>query len=432
MTKLLILLVLVLGILAIAQLARVYELTSRLRGKREEEISPADNRMNANLMWIFMLAYFGFFLWLVVHYKDHMLPVAASEHGADTDALLNFNWAILIIAFVITNVLLFVFSYKYMYNKDRRAFWYPHNNKLELLWTVVPAAVLAVIIIYGLTTWNRITTPPGPGAVVVELYAKQFDWTARYPGSDGILGATDFRLINGNNPLGIVTPASIGERMKEIDQELADITEQLADAAMLPDSKVDELEERAERLRRTQARIVNLEQLMDLDIKEKGEASAYLHGADDVVTKEFHLPVHQEAQVLIRSRDVIHSAYIPHLRAQMNAVPGMTTQIKMTPTITTDSMRTIPEVIRQVEAINAIRQKQGKEPHTFDYLLLCNKICGASHYNMQMPLVVTTGGEFDSWYAEQQKKPFQAAPVAEKQENTTVAQSDTTVAAPLN
>ena len=86
MMKLLILLVVVLGVMAIAQLVRVYELTSRLRGKREEDISPADNRMNARLMWAFLIAYFGFFLWLVVAYGDKMLPVAASEHGAETDA----------------------------------------------------------------------------------------------------------------------------------------------------------------------------------------------------------------------------------------------------------------------------------------------------------------------------------------------------------
>src|SRR5690606_19906795 len=135
MSKLLILIVVVLGILAVAQLARVYELTSRLRGKREEEISDADNRMNATLMWLFPFAYFGFFLWLVVKYGDKMLPVAASTQGEATDALLDFNWWILILVFILTNVLLFYFAGKYVFSKDRRAHWYPHNNKLELLWT---------------------------------------------------------------------------------------------------------------------------------------------------------------------------------------------------------------------------------------------------------------------------------------------------------
>jgi cytochrome c oxidase subunit 2 len=390
MTKLLILLVIVLGVLAIAQLARVYELTSRLRGKREEDISPADNRMNARLMWVFMIAYFGFFLWLVLAYGDKMLPVSASAHGVDTDWLLNFNWIILLIAFVLTNVLLFVFAAKYIYSKDRRAYWQPHNNKLELLWTVIPAAVLAVIIIYGLTTWNNITAPASPDAVLVELYAKQFDWTARYPGADGQLGATDFRLINGTNPLGIVTRESVAERLAEMDGEIATLATTLSDA-VIPDSKAAELKEQMERLQRHKARILNLRTVMELDIEANGGASPYLAGGDDVVIKEFVLPIHQEAKILIRSRDVIHSAYIPHMRSQMNAVPGMTTQMKMVPIISTDSMRT--HVMKD---------------DAFDFILLCNKICGSSHYNMQMPLTIVSASEYDAWYAEAMKKPFLA------------------------
>ncbi|MBK6342766.1 MAG: cytochrome c oxidase subunit II [Flavobacteriales bacterium] len=412
MTKLLILIVVVLGILAVAQLARVYELTSKLRGKREEDISDADNRMNATLMWLFPIAYFGFFIWLVVAYGDKMLPVAASTQGADTDALLDFNWWILIPVFFLTNLLLFYYAGKYTYSKDRRAFWQPHNNKLELLWTVVPALVLFVIIIYGLNTWQQITGPASPEAVQVELYAKQFDWTARYPGKDGVLGATDYRLINGDNPLGIVTANAIEKRMAEIAQEKAEAKTALE--GLLPDSKVEELEHRIAYLDRMAARIVNLRMVMQQDIKANGAASTYLHGADDVVTKDFYLPVRKEALILIRSRDIIHSAFIPHLRIQMNAVPGMTTSMKVVPTITTDSMRTVPEVMRQVAEINAQRQAEGKGEYTFDFLLLCNKICGASHYNMQMPLIVTTPDEFDAWVAEANKKPFEGAePAAE-------------------
>ncbi len=391
MTKLLILLVLVLGILTIAQLARVYELTSRLRGTREEDISPSDNRMNGRLMMLFLIAYFGFFLWLVVAYKDRMLPISASEHGVETDWLMNFNWVILLIAFVLTNVLLFYFSYKYLYSPSRRSFWQPHNNKLELIWTIIPAAVLAVIIIYGLNTWNKITDHPGADALQVELYAKQFDWTARYPGADGMLGATDFRLINGTNPLGIATPESVEGRLAEIDEEIGVIEQGLG--AVLPDARIDELSDQADRLRRHKQRILNLRTVMQNDITVNGAASPYLAGADDIVTKDFYLPLHQEVEILIRSRDVIHSVYIPHMRSQMNAVPGMTTRLKMVPIITTDSMRT--HVMKN---------------DAFDFLVLCNKICGSSHYNMQMPLIVTKGAEYDVWLAEQMKKPFQGAP----------------------
>ena len=408
MTKLLILIVVVLGILAIAQLARVYELTSRLRGKREEEISTADNRMNATLMMVFLVAYFAFFLWLVLAYEEHMLPLAASEQGVETDWLMNFNWGILMVAFVITNVLLFFFAFKYVYSKDRRAFWQPHNNKLEMIWTIVPAAVLAVIIIYGLNSWNKITAPASPDAQVVELYAKQFDWTARYPGADGMLGATDFRLINGTNPLGIVTATSIETRLAELEVE-KQAADSLLHHSILPDDKVAELEDRVGYLGRMSMRVRNLRTVMEQDIKANGEASTYLHGSDDVVTKDFILPVHKEVNIRIRSQDVIHSAFLPHLRVQMNAVPGMTTVIKVVPTITSDSMRT--HVMHDPE---------------FNFILLCNKICGASHYNMQMPLIVVPGNEFDTWLAEANKKPFEAPAVAAQPATTAPADSSMT------
>ena len=393
MTNILIVLALVLGVLAIAQLARVYELTSRLRGKREEDISPGDNRLNAALWWVFMVVYYIFFFWLFFRYRDRMLPISGSEHGEALDKLLNFNWIILFIAFFITNTLLFWFAGKYYFRQGRRAFYYPHNNKLELLWTVVPAAVLAVIIIYGLRTWNEITEPGTGDMEVVELYAKQFDWTARYPGKDGMLGATDFRLINGTNPLGVVTRETVATRMQELADELAEIEERLANE-VLPDDQVAELHDRTAYLQRMRGRITDLRTEMEQDIAEKGEASPYLAGADDLVIKEFHLPLRKEAKLLIRSRDVIHSMYLPHMRAQMNAVPGMTTTFRMRPTVSTDSMRIVtgnPE---------------------FNYVLLCNKICGASHYNMQMDLVVESQEAYDQWMAGQ--TPFQAPAGAEE------------------
>ena len=388
MMKLLIVLVILFGIFAIVQLVRVYELTSRLRGKREEDISAGDNRLNATLMWLFPFPYFILFLWLIIHYKNKMLPVAASMHGVEVDQLMDLNWYILLTVFFITNILLFYFSGKYVFNKNRRAYWLPHNNKLELAWTIAPAAVLAVIIILGLTSWNKITSPPSPEAIQVEVYGKQFDWTVRYPGKDNVLGATDYRLINADNPLGIVTPNSINTRLKEIELAVAEHDSVIA-SAILPDAKRAELVDQMGSLQRMQQRIINLRILMEQDIAEKGEASVYRGGEDDIVTKDFMLPVHKEAIMLIRSRDVIHSVYLPHMRAQMNAVPGMTTYFKFTPTITSDSMRT--HIMKD---------------DAFNYILLCNKICGASHYNMQMALMVVEQGEYDKWYAEQMAKPF--------------------------
>ncbi len=387
---LLILAVLVLGVLAVLRLSRVYELTADLRGKREEEISERDNKMNGRLMLAFMIAYFAFFIWLTVRYTDKGLPVSASEHGVWLDKLMNFNWLILIIAFAVTNILLFWFCFKYYGRKDGKAYYYPHNNKWELAWTIVPAIFMIGIIIYGLNVWNRIVTPASASTPKMELFAQQFNWTARYPGPDGILGATDFRLIDDANPMGVVTPASIARRLEELDTEVKATEKSLHDeGAYLPEDKVAEMQDHLSHTQRVAGRVVNLRTLMLQDIKEKGADSQYEHGADDIIVKEFHLPVHQDINILIRSKDVLHSAFMPHMRAQMNAVPGMTTRIHMTPTITTDSMRMITN-----------------NP-AFDYILLCNKICGASHFNMQMTIVVEPEGAYNAWLAQQ--KGFETA-----------------------
>ena len=408
MTKLLIIVVLVLGVLAIVRLSRVYELTATLRGKREEEITDRDNRMNARFMWLFCILYFGFFLWLLFRYSDRMLPVSASEHGVWTDQLMDVNWIMSFIVFFITNTLLFYFAGRYVFDKNRKAYYLAHNNKLELIWTVIPAIVLIGIIIYGLSIWNRITAHSPEGTAQVELYAKQFDWTARYPGKDGLLGATDYRLINDNNPLGIVTKGSIQTRLMELVVDINATVEKLKnEGEYLPPTQLAELIDHVEKQKRMMRKITNLKVMMEQDIAEKGEASSYAHGSDDVVIKEFHLPVRRDIELVIRSRDVIHSAYIPHLRMQMNAVPGMPTRFHMKPTITTDSMRVVVE------------------DDKFDFVLLCNKICGASHFNMQMPLVVESQTAYETWYAEAMKKPFEGAPVAA--EATTPA---TTIATP--
>ena len=66
----------------------------------------------------------------------------------------------------------------------------------------------------------------------------------------------------------------------------------------------------------------------------------------------------------------------------MNCVPGLSTQFAFTPTQTTFEMK----------------QQEGAD---FEYVLLCNKICGAAHYNMQMKIVVESEKDFNKWLNEQ-------------------------------
>jgi len=312
MISFLTLIVIFLGLIAFFRLLRVFELVADLRGTDVNTVNDSDNKMNAMLVLLFGIGFLVFVVYMVFAYKDKLLPASASEHGQGIDSLFRYNWAILAIAFFITHILLFFFAAKYYFKKEFKPVFFAHSTKLELIWTLIPAAVLSSIIVYGISKWNKITAPAAEDTMVIELYAKQFDWTARYAGNDNQLGKSTFRLVDGNNGLGL----------------------------------------------------------------DYSDAQA----ADDIIVRnEFHLPVGKEVIFKFHSRDVIHSAYMPHFRAQMNCVPGMTTQFHFKPIKTTEQMRA----------------ETGNDK--FDFILLCNKICGASHFNMQMNIVVEDEASFKQW-----------------------------------
>lgn len=341
--NLLVLLAIVLLIVAGHQLLRVIELSRGMKKTKEWQITDTDNNMMGKALLWFVALFFIFFFWQVNRWIDRSLPPAASVHGEKIDLLWDANIYLITVVFIITNAFLFWFAFKYRGNSAKKAVYYTHNNKLELLWTVIPAVALAFIIIFGLKYWNEIMDDAQePDRVVVELYAKQFDWTARYAGKDGKLGTTDYRQITGSNSVGMDTSDTMGYD-------------------------------------------------------------------DFLVKNEFHIPVNREIELCMRSRDVIHSAYLPHFRAQMNCVPGMVTYFKFKPTKTTAEMRKDPYTIKMMDGINKQRAKFNQEPVEFDYLLLCNKICGASHFNMQMNVIVDTEEDYNAWVAKQKAvKPLAA------------------------
>ena len=133
---------------------------------------------------------------------------------------------------------------------------------------------------------------------------------------------------------------------------------------------------------------------MGVDMSDK-------NAQDDKQVTELYLPKGRKIHFKFRSQDVLHSAYMPHFRAQMNCVPGMVTEFGFTPKFTTDEMRQQSEVIEKTAGINKIRKAKGEDIYEFNYLLLCNKICGASHYSMQMKITVVEQDEYDKWISEQ-------------------------------
>ena len=363
-----------LAIILIVQIIRVFELTSKLSGNDQSTVSFKDNRSRAFQWLVFILWYFALFYWTVDRWGPVMLPEAASEHGASIDFLLDLNWAVLFVAFMITHIVLVTFILQYYARPGSKATFITHNNKLEMVWTVVPAAVLAVVIIYGLRTWDEFTGDVAEDAVNIELYAKQFDWTARYAGTDNQLGKANFNFINTSNPLGLVTEATIQIRIDELNNQIDELHEELKH---VPKDGLKESEKLAAIHHKER-------QLSKIHAFKRNNALAKNAAKDDKLVKvEFHIPVGRQVNIQMRSQDVIHSAFMPHFRAQMNCVPGMITRMRFVPTITTAEMR----------------RKTGNKD--FNYLLLCNKICGAAHYNMQMDIIVDTEEDYQKWIAEQ-------------------------------
>ena len=348
MTALFTIIIVLFVAVAIWQLVKIFDLAQLSTDTSNGGIATDyDNKINGQLM-LWFLAFIYILTIICFVYWGHLPLVsnAASEHGAEVDNLMIISMILLFVVQTITQFLLHWFAFKYKGAKGKKALYYADNNTLEAIWTIIPVITLSGLIIYGLFTWTSIMNiDEDADPMVVELYAQQFNWTARYAGPDNVLGMANVRLIDIDkaNVLGI-----------------------------------DEADPNAN---------------------------------DDIIVKELHLVVGQPVVFHIRSQDVLHSAYMPHFRAQMNCVPGMITKFAFTPSLTTKEMRETPEMIDKVNNINDIRAKKSEalvakgedalDPYDFEYLLLCNKICGKSHYNMQMNIIVETQEEFDAWIMEQ-------------------------------
>jgi cytochrome c oxidase subunit II len=344
MTALLTIIIVLFVAVALWQMVKIFDL-AQVGSSNNQVANDKDNRINGYLMMGFLV--FIYAITIVSFYYLGDLPLvsnSASEHGPGIDNLMVISMVVIFIVQIVTQFLLHYFAFKYKGEKGRKALFYADNNTLEFVWTIIPVIVLAGLIIYGLFTWNDIMgIDEEEDPMVIELYAQQFNWKARYGGEDNVLGKANVRLI---------------------DLDRANIL------------GVDEDDPNAQ---------------------------------DDVVVTELHLPKGRPVLFKMRSQDVLHSAYMPHFRAQMNCVPGMVTQFAFTPTVTTEEMRQNPDIIEKVQNINKLRTERKEEIeeagqdllYEFDYLLLCNKICGKSHYNMQMKIIVETQEEFDAWMAEQ-------------------------------
>lgn len=302
----------------IGKILRVYDLTQQIQNKK-----PINwHNVMGICCLIFLIAGMYGAYWSLTVQGSMILPDSASEHGKAIDSMFWTTTVLTLIVFVITQILLFGFLFRYRYNANRRAHFLPHDNTIEKVWTIAPAIVLTVLVIFGFFTWQKITDSTDAkgelASINVDITGHQFAWELRYPGVDGKLGKTDYKLVTGLNKLGI--------NFKDANSQ------------------------------------------------------------DDLQADTMVIPVHKSIRLNIHAQDVIHSVYMPHFRVQLNAVPGLPTFFKFTPTITTAEMR----------------RKEG-DPN-FEYLVYCNKICGGAHYNMKKVVRVVTEAEYQAWIAQQ--KPY--------------------------
>jgi cytochrome c oxidase subunit 2 len=265
-------------------------------------------RWDGALFLLFVGAGLGWVAYAAYRYR-WWLPPLASEHGAQVDALFRLTLWITVTVFVLVHLGLGLFAWLYRYREGRRAVHFPEQRTLEVIWTLAPTVILILLISMGARVWSQVMlSEPPPDAFVVEVVGQQFKWAFRYPGRDGRFGRVDPDLIDEqNNPLGI---------------DLEDPASQ--DDIFFP----------------------------------AGQG-------------ELHLPVNRPCLVLIRSKDVLHSFYLPNFRVKMDAVPGMTTRFWFVPTRT----------------------------GTFE--LACAELCGLGHYQMRGTVVVEDEATLRRWLDQQ-------------------------------
>ena len=192
----------VLVFIVIYQIGKASEYSGVIRG--QEKVKAQTNRAIAILLlMLFPLGCWGIWECNSI-FEGRLLPVAACRTGVNYDSMFNVTTMVCGFVFFLTQGVLFWFCFKYQSTEKRTSFFFAHNNKLELIWTTIPAIAMAILVAIGLRNWYDVTSPAPPDATVVEVMGKQFNWLVRYPGKDNELGKRDFRKINdANNVMGL-------------------------------------------------------------------------------------------------------------------------------------------------------------------------------------------------------------------------------------
>lgn len=182
----LVVIVLALVFVIIIQIAKAVEFVGLIKG---EDRTDDNSRIHGTLSLLFLIIGMGALVWSLIHFSPRFLPPASSEHGPIIDEQFNITLVLTGIVFIICQIALFWFAYRYRKAAGHKAHYFPDNDKLEITWTIIPAIAMTFLVVKGMGAWYKITGPEPPDSIAIEVTGKQFAWFVRYPGADGIFGS---------------------------------------------------------------------------------------------------------------------------------------------------------------------------------------------------------------------------------------------------
>lgn len=279
------------------------------------------DKVNMRLWMLVGLGGLALALWGTMKYASFTLPESASTHGKDIDALRTFTLSFTYPAFILVHLLLFYMIWRYYNGRSQAAVYQLTNHALERGVLIAISIPVVIIASWGIYVWNR--------------------------------------PVYGQKP---------ADQQRTLELEV--VAEQFQWRVRYPGADG--------KLGRYHYTLIGGENVLGIDFTDP-------KAQDDILPqlKELHLPVGSLVTIHVRSKDVLHSLFLPHFRTHVYAVPGQKNQVMFVPTITTREMR-----------------RRLGDPE-FDYELACNQLCGGAHYNMRMKVIVETWDEFEQWLSQQ-------------------------------
>jgi cytochrome c oxidase subunit 2 len=139
---------------------------------------------------------------LLFHFLSPWWFTPIASNWTTMDQTVNITFWVTGIVFVAVNLFMAYAIFRYRRRKGHRAHYEPENKKLEWWLTITTTVGVAAMLTPGLFVWAKFVQVP-ENAAIVEVMGQQWHWSYRFPGTDGVLGTTDSRLVTAENPFGM-------------------------------------------------------------------------------------------------------------------------------------------------------------------------------------------------------------------------------------